>query len=169
MPPILHHPSPNYNARRSGFDRPHYIIVHYTGMESGAAALTRLCHPAAEVSAHYMIEEDGQIIHLVDETMRAWHAGKSLWNGIEDMNSASIGIELVNGGHDFLVNGQLPPYPDEQIQSLITLCIQIMQRWNIPIENILGHSDIAPGRKRDPGEHFPWPAVRAGISDSLKS
>ncbi len=160
---FISYPSPNFNERRSGFTQPEYIVLHYTGMESGAAALARLCDPAAEVSAHYVVEEDGRIFALVDETMRAWHAGQSLWNGVEDMNSASIGIEIVNGGHDFLVDGQLPPYPPAQIKAVAKLCRAICKRWNIPPTHIIGHSDIAPIRKRDPGEHFPWDEFQAMV------
>jgi len=121
-------------------------------MVSGKAALDRLRDPDAEVSAHYVVEEDGRVFSLVDETMRAWHAGRGEWAGIADVNSASIGIEIVNGGHDF----DLPEFPDVQIDAVIALCSDILSRHTIKPANIIGHSDLAPGRKADPGEKFPW-------------
>jgi N-acetylmuramoyl-L-alanine amidase len=142
-------PSPNHGPRGRA---PHSIILHYTGMATGTAALARLRDPASEVSAHYVVEEDGRIVQLVPEARRAWHAGESFWAGETDMNSASIGIEIVNGGHDFGV----PSYPDAQIDAVIALCRDIARRHRIPPQNILAHSDIAPGRKADPGEKFPW-------------
>ncbi|MGB3624576.1 MAG: N-acetylmuramoyl-L-alanine amidase, partial [Henriciella sp.] len=130
---------------------------HYTGMETGDAALERMCDAEASVSAHYMVREDGEIVALVDEDKRAWHAGVSSWQGDTDLNSRSIGIEIVNGGHDWLgPDSKLPPYPDAQIQAVITLSQGIIERWNIAQTRIVGHSDIAPRRKADPGEHFPW-------------
>ena len=128
------------------------VVLHYTGMQTAAAALERLCDPAAEVSAHYMIDEDGTVIRLVDEANRAWHAGRSCWRGITDINSASIGIELVNPGHEFGYR----PFPDVQMQALLPLLADIVKRHDIPRANVLGHSDIAPARKEDPGELFPW-------------
>jgi len=153
--------SPNFNDRRDG-KTPEYIILHYTDTLSTEEALDQyLCNPNAEVSAHYVIEKNGNILQLVEEEKRAWHAGKSEWRGETDMNSASIGIELVNPGHTY----GLEPFPDTQIESLITLCQAIMQRLNIPPENVLGHEDIAPGRKIDPGPLFPWEAlVEQGIA-----
>ncbi|MGP8233764.1 MAG: N-acetylmuramoyl-L-alanine amidase [Methylovirgula sp.] len=136
---------------------PRTIILHYTGMATGAAALERLRDPAAEVSAHYVVAEDGRIFQLVPEVRRAWHAGKSFWAGETDLNSASIGIEIINGGHDF----GSPPYPDVQIAALIALCRDIVRRHAIPARRILAHSDIAPGRKADPGELFPWAKLAA--------
>ncbi|MCI4661939.1 MAG: N-acetylmuramoyl-L-alanine amidase [Neomegalonema sp.] len=121
-------------------------------MQSAGAARDRLCQPEAQVSAHYLIEQDGAILAMVDEQARAWHAGRAMWQGIEDINSRSIGIELVNGGHDF---GQ-PPFPEAQMRALETLLRDLRARWQIPASNVLGHSDIAPGRKRDPGEKFDW-------------
>lgn len=151
---IIEAPSPNHNERRAPLDM---LVLHYTGMETGEAALTRMRDPAAEVSAHYMVGEDGVICRLVDESRRAWHAGVSNWAGEEDLNSRSIGIEIVNGGHDFpLADGTLPPYPAVQVAALISLIRAIRVRHAIPQTRILGHSDIAPDRKRDPGEHFPW-------------
>jgi N-acetylmuramoyl-L-alanine amidase len=148
-------PSPNHGAR--GERKPNAIILHYTGMPTGAAALVRLCDPASGVSAHYVVEEDGRIFQLVPEARRAWHAGESFWGGETDMNSASVGIEIVNGGHDF----GTPLYPDAQIDAVIALCRDIERRHKIKPARILAHSDIAPGRKADPGEHFPWAKLAA--------
>jgi N-acetylmuramoyl-L-alanine amidase len=128
------------------------VVLHYTGMRTAAEALERLCDPAAEVSAHYMIDEDGTVIRLVDEENRAWHAGRSSWREITDVNSASIGIELVNPGHEFGYR----PFPKPQIEALLPLLADIVKRRDIPRANVLGHSDIAPARKEDPGELFPW-------------
>lgn len=148
------HPSPNFNDRKHPIDM---LVLHYTGMKTGQEALDRMCDPAAEVSAHYMIWEDGRVMQLVGEDKRAWHAGVSSWKGEQDLNSRSIGIEIVNGGHDWPLPGDtLPPYPQVQIDSLIRLTHGILDRWNIPQTRIVGHSDIAPARKTDPGEHFPW-------------
>ena len=142
-------PSPNWNERKLPVTM---VVLHYTGMESGEAALDRLCDPAAEVSAHYMIDEDGTVTALVDEAKRAWHAGRSSWRGITDVNSASVGIELVNPGHEFGYR----PFPDAQIEALLPLLADIVKRHNIPRANVVGHSDVAPARKEDPGELFPW-------------
>ena len=154
--------SPNFNARREPVS---FLILHYTGMESGEAALERMCDPASEVSAHYMVWEDGRVTQLVGEDKRAWHAGLSSWQGLTDLNSRSVGIEIVNGGHDVpLADGTLPPYPRPQIHALIELCHGVTDRFDIHPMRVLGHSDIAPQRKRDPGEHFPWARMaRAGI------
>jgi N-acetylmuramoyl-L-alanine amidase len=153
--------SPNHGERK-GARRPDTIVLHYTGMETGAAALARLCEPTSEVSSHYVVEEDSTILQLVPEALRAWHAGKSYWAGERDLNSASIGIEIVNGGHDF----GLPAYPDAQIAAVIALCKDIAARHKILPSRILAHSDIAPGRKQDPGERFPWDALAAaGVGD----
>lgn len=154
--------SPNFNERKHALDM---LVLHYTGMATGEAALERMCDPEAEVSAHYMVWEDGRITQLVDEGKRAWHAGVSSWQGQQDLNSRSIGIEIVNGGHDFpLPDGSLPPYPRPQIHALLDLVHDILGRHDIPATRILGHSDIAPLRKQDPGEHFPWERLaRAGI------
>jgi N-acetylmuramoyl-L-alanine amidase len=145
-------PSPNFDARDLAVPL-QFIILHYTGMQSGEEALTRLCDPAAKVSAHYVIEEDGRVFQLVDERHRAWHAGKSCWRGITDINSASIGIELVNPGHQF----GYCAFPPEQINVLKTLLQDIIKRHKMqPATCVLAHADIAPGRKEDPGELFPW-------------
>jgi N-acetylmuramoyl-L-alanine amidase len=147
-------PSPNHNERRHPVT---LLVLHYTGMESGAAARARMQDPAAEVSAHFMVWEDGRITRLVPETRRAWHAGVSSWQGLDDLNSRSVGIEIVNGGHDYpLPGGALPPYPDVQIAAVIALSREIMAHHAIAQTGLVGHSDIAPSRKIDPGEHFPW-------------
>ena len=152
MADIIQYPSPNYGERREG-KQPNLLILHYTDMLTAKDALDRMCDPQAEVSAHYLIDEDGQIYQLVDEAKRAWHAGVSFWQGETDINSISIGIELANTGHS---NGPLKAFPKEQIDSLMTLSKSILKRHPISIENVIGHSDIAPGRKIDPGPLFPW-------------
>ncbi|MFT4096452.1 MAG: N-acetylmuramoyl-L-alanine amidase [Rhodoblastus sp.] len=148
--------SPNCGDRRgAGVDS---IVLHYTGMPTAEGALALLCDPASEVSCHYFVFEDGRIAQLVPEARRAWHAGRSSWFGETDMNSASIGIEIVNPGHD----GGLPQFPDAQIGAVIALCRDIAARRAIAPARILAHSDIAPGRKVDPGEKFPWARLAAG-------
>jgi N-acetylmuramoyl-L-alanine amidase len=146
---IRSHPSPSFNERKGDISM---IVLHYTGMESAEAALDRLCDPAIEVSAHYMIEEDGRILQLVDDEKRAWHAGVACWKGQRDVNSVSIGVEIVNGGHDY----GLPDFPELQIQSVMALVRRLMDAYGVLPENVVGHSDVAPGRKSDPGERFPW-------------
>ncbi len=128
------------------------LVIHYTGMQSARAALERLCDPAAEVSAHYLIDEGGDVFALVDEENRAWHAGLSSWRGEVNVNSRSIGIELVNPGHEFGYR----PYPSAQMAALADLAQGILARWPIPARNVVGHSDVAPRRKQDPGELFDW-------------
>ncbi|MEZ5947012.1 MAG: N-acetylmuramoyl-L-alanine amidase [Hyphomonas sp.] len=159
---IIASPSPNFDFRQYPVNM---LVLHYTGMESGHAALDRMCDPEAKVSSHYMVWEDGRIDQLVAEDRRAWHAGVSRWQGDQDLNSRSIGIEIVNGGHDFpLADGSLPPFPLPQIQALIALIRKILADHDIPATRIVGHSDIAPDRKQDPGEHFPWQMLaQAGI------
>jgi len=149
-------PSPNHGERRDG-RTPDCVILHYTGMASGEAALERLCDPAAEVSCHYVVWEDGRIDQLVAENRRAWHAGASRWKGARDINSRSIGVELVNPGH---VGGAPAPYPVAQIEAAAALCRDVGGRHAIEPERVLAHSDIAPGRKIDPGEAFPWERLR---------
>jgi N-acetylmuramoyl-L-alanine amidase len=146
---ILSAPSPNFDARVAP---PDMIILHYTGMVDGPSALARLADPQAKVSAHYLVEEDGRVFALVPEARRAWHAGKSFWRGRTDINAASVGVEIVNPGHELGYR----PFPEAQIAALIELVADIRSRWTIPDERILGHSDIAPDRKTDPGELFPW-------------
>jgi len=156
---IKERPSPNFDHRPAG-RRVEMLILHYTGMTSAAAALDRLCDPAAKVSAHYMIEEDGTVWRLVPEAMRAWHAGVAFWRGERDINGLSIGIELVNPGHEFGYR----PFPEPQMAALETLARDILARHPIPPDQVLGHSDVAPSRKLDPGELFDWPRLaRAGI------
>jgi N-acetylmuramoyl-L-alanine amidase len=150
-------PSPNHNARR--VPRPDMLILHYTGMDSGAAALARLRDPLSEVSAHYLVFEDGGIVQMVPEARRAWHAGAGSWKGADDVNSRSVGIEIVHPGH--APDGGLPPYPEAQLDAVIALCRDILARWPIPPERVLAHSDIAPERKEDPGETFPWDRLAA--------
>ena len=145
------HPSPNHDERRDG-RRPDIVILHYTGMESAAAALERLRDPAWKVSSHYLVLENGRVLQLVPESRRAWHAGAGAWAGSTDINTRSIGIEIVNGGHEH----GLPPYPNPQIAAVGELTLDVAARWQIPPRRILAHSDIAPDRKEDPGEHFPW-------------
>lgn len=156
---LLHSPSPNFDDRDR--DQPvDMLVIHYTGMESGQAALDRLCDPAAQVSAHYLIEEDGRTFQLVALDKRAWHAGVSYWRGSTNINARSIGIELVNPGHEFGYRR----FPELQFQSLLTLCKAIMEDHNIPPINVVGHSDVAPRRKEDPGEKFDWARLAvAGI------
>jgi N-acetylmuramoyl-L-alanine amidase len=144
-------PSPNHGERRS--DRqPDMLILHYTGMPDARGALEWLCNPVSEVSAHYFVFEDGRVAQLVPEARRAWHAGAGSWNQDRDINSCSIGVEIANPGHD----GGLPPFPDAQIAAVIALARDIVARWAIPPDRVLAHSDVAPGRKQDPGERFPW-------------
>jgi N-acetylmuramoyl-L-alanine amidase len=146
---IIETPSPNFDERALPVS---IIVLHYTGMPTAQAAIDRLRDPAAKVSAHYLVAEDGQILRMVGEDKRAWHAGKSLWRGIEDVNSASVGIEIVNPGHEFGYR----PFMEEQIDALIPLVAEIKDRHGITRGNVVGHSDIAPTRKQDPGELFPW-------------
>lgn len=144
-------PSANYGERRNN-RAPDMIVLHYTGMEDAEGALTRLCKAGTEVSAHYVVLEDGRIVQLVSEHRRAWHAGSSFWAGETDINSCSIGVEIVNGGHDW----GYPDFPSRQIAAVIALCRGIMLRRGIARPRVLAHSDIAPDRKKDPGEKFPW-------------
>lgn len=146
---VIDCPSPNFDARGLPISM---LVLHYTGMADAASAIARLTDADAEVSAHYLVAEDGQILRMVDEEKRAWHAGRSFWRGITDINSASIGIEIVNPGHEFGYR----PFPDEQIDALIPLVAAIVKRHGITRGNVVGHSDIAPARKQDPGELFPW-------------
>jgi N-acetylmuramoyl-L-alanine amidase len=149
-------PSPNYSERRDG-GRPELLILHYTGMPDENAALEWLCNPASEVSSHYLIFEDGQVAQLVPEGRRAWHAGVASWQGYSDINSFSIGIEIANPGH----GGGLPPFPPPQVTSVLALARDIVTRWSIRPDRVLAHSDVAPGRKQDPGERFPWARLHA--------
>lgn len=151
-------PSPNLGPRRGGV-RPSLIVLHYTNMPSCAGALARLCDPAAEVSAHYLIGPDGALWALVPESLRAWHAGVSSWAGADDVNSRSIGIELAHPGHD--AAGGCADFPEAQMTALEALLTALLARWSIPPEGVLAHSDVAPGRKIDPGERFDWARLAA--------
>ena len=142
-------PSPNFDQRTT---LPDMLVLHYTGMETGESAIARLRDPEAKVSAHWVVEEDGRLFKLVDEERRAWHAGKSFWKGETDINNRSIGIEIVNPGHEFGYRD----FPDAQIETVIALVADIRSRWSIEHARIVGHSDVAPMRKEDPGERFPW-------------
>lgn len=142
-------PSPNFDERTLPVTM---LVLHYTGMEDAPSAISWLANPESKVSAHYVVTEDGQVIAMVDEASRAWHAGRSHWRGITDVNSASIGIEIVNPGHEFGYR----PFPEEQMSALIPLVSDIVDRHGIARANVVGHSDIAPARKKDPGELFDW-------------
>lgn len=142
-------PSPNFDERALPVSM---LVLHYTGMPDAASALAWLSDPQSKVSAHYVVTEDGQVVRMVDEAKRAWHAGKSWWRGTRDVNSASIGIEIVNPGHEWGYR----PFPDTQMDALIPLVHDLVQRHRITRGNVVGHSDIAPARKQDPGELFPW-------------
>ena len=146
---LIDAPSPNFDARKAV---PDCVVLHYTGMETGEAALARLCDPEAKVSAHYMVEEDGRVFRLVPEERRAWHAGAAFWKGERNINGVSIGVEIVNPGHEFGYR----PFPDAQVEAVIALVGDIRTRWQIDNGRIVGHSDVAPERKDDPGELFPW-------------
>jgi len=148
---ILKRPSPNVNDRPAG-TAIDMVILHYTGMKTGAAALDRLCDPDARVSAHYLVEEDGNIWQMVEDSQRAWHAGLSHWSGATDINDRSIGIEIVNPGHEFGYR----TFPDAQMRAVEALLAQIIERHQISPARVVGHSDIAPTRKQDPGELFNW-------------
>ncbi|MGZ8348344.1 MAG: N-acetylmuramoyl-L-alanine amidase, partial [Allosphingosinicella sp.] len=154
MDELIDCPSPNFDDR----DQPVSIVVlHYTGMADAASAIDRLRDPEARVSCHYLIAEDGQVLRMVAEDKRAWHAGRSYWRGMHSLNAASIGIEIVNPGHEF---GYVPFTP-QQMDSLVPLLAGIVRRHQVPRANVVGHSDIAPARKQDPGELFDW-ALLAG-------
>ena len=146
---LIEAPSPNFDVRRSP---PDMLVLHYTGMKTGEEALARLRDPAAKVSSHYLVEEDGRIFRLVPEERRAWHAGVSFWQGDRDCNAASVGIEIVNPGHEFGYHR----FPAPQIRAVTALVADVRSRWTIPDDRIVGHSDVAPDRKEDPGELFPW-------------
>lgn len=153
---MLWHPSPNFGPRRDGL-KPNLVVLHFTQMKSAQSALDRLCSPEAEVSAHYLIGRDGTVWQLVDEEMRAWHAGAGEWCGVDDINSRSIGIELDNDGES--------PFSAPLMLSLETLLPGILERWNIPKHGVIAHSDFAPARKVDPGPRFDWQRLaRLGLS-----
>ncbi|AOF91141.1 N-acetylmuramoyl-L-alanine amidase [Sinorhizobium sp. RAC02] len=149
-------PSPNFGERAGGRE-PDIILLHYTGMETADGALKWLRAPESQVSCHYFVHEDGRVEQLVREADRAWHAGKSLWKGEADINSASIGVEIANAGHP----GGLPDFPEAQVNAVVELCLDCGRRWKITPERVLAHSDVAPIRKVDPGEKFPWNRLHA--------
>ncbi|WP_374943653.1 N-acetylmuramoyl-L-alanine amidase [Sphingomonas sp.] len=152
MATIIDAPSPNFDDRNAAVSM---IVLHYTGMRDAQSAIDRLRDPAAKVSCHYLVDEDGRILRLVAESKRAWHAGRSHWREIDDCNAASIGIEIVNPGHEFGYR----PFPAAQMSALIPLVAEIKDRHQVTRGNVVGHSDIAPTRKRDPGELFDWHAL----------
>ncbi len=153
---LVERPSPNHDARPDGASIS-ILVLHYTDMPSAEAALGRLCDPLAEVSAHYLIDEDGTVVRLVAEARRAWHAGKSRWRGVEGVNAVSLGIELANPGHSHGYRA----FPPAQMTALAALARDLMARHSIPPRNVVGHSDIAPERKLDPGELFDWRGLAA--------
>lgn len=156
---IAERPSPNHGERKAGLT-PSLIVLHYTAMQTAEAALARLCDPDAEVSAHYLISNKGQITRLVPDDRRAWHAGAGSWAGQDDINSRSIGIELDNRGTH--------PFPEPQMAALESLLRALMKRWQIPSAGVIGHSDMAPGRKIDPGPHFDWTRLeRQGLAPKV--
>jgi len=150
-------PSPNHKER-VGHGLPDMIVLHYTGMATAAGALERLCSlETPQVSSHYLVYEDGRILQLVPEARRAQHAGVSSWEGETDINSRSVGIEIVNPGHDL----GYPDFPDVQIEAVIALCRDILRRRPMRADRVVAHSDVAPSRKQDPGEKFPWARLHA--------
>ena len=146
---IVEAPSPNFDERDQSVSM---VVLHYTGMADGPSALARLRDPEAKVSAHYVVDEDGRVLRLVPEDKRAWHAGRSYWRGVTDVNGCSVGIELVNPGHEFGYR----PFAVPQMDALLPLLAGIVRRHNVPPANVVGHSDVAPARKQDPGELFDW-------------
>jgi N-acetylmuramoyl-L-alanine amidase len=150
--PLIDLPSPNFDERPGGPSDIDMLILHYTGMQTGQAAIDRLRDPAAKVSSHYVVEEDGRIFRLVEEHLRAFHAGISYWRGRHTLNGVCIGIEIVNPGHEWGYR----PFPALQMDAVTTLCLDILRRHTIPACHVVGHSDVAPNRKQDPGELFDW-------------
>ena len=141
--PVEVRPSPSFGERR-----PSYVVLHHTSNRDAARAVVTLTRQSSGVSAHYLVARDGRIVYMVDERLRAWHSGESYWGGNRDINSASIGIEIDNDGAE--------PYPEPQIEALLALLADLKARWSIPAANFVGHGDVAPGRKVDPGANFPW-------------
>jgi N-acetylmuramoyl-L-alanine amidase len=157
-------PSPNFGERKDG-RRPDMILLHYTGMPDANAALHHLCSASSQVSAHYFVFEDGRVAQMVPEGKRAWHAGASSWAGETDINSCSIGIEIANPGHDFIYRD----FPKRQIAAVTALCRGILTRNAVPPARVLAHSDVAPARKQDPGEKFPWRTLfDSGVGNWVK-
>lgn len=161
LPPRRSFSSPNHGERKNG-KTPNALILHYTGIATVEAAVALLCDPASEVSAHYVVTPQGEILSLVAEERRAWHAGRGSWAGETDMNDVSIGVEIAHAGHR---DGRAAyPYPGAQIEAVVALCKEIAGRWPIPPQRVLAHSDAAPDRKIDPGEFFPWARLaQAGV------
>jgi N-acetylmuramoyl-L-alanine amidase len=158
MDGIVDAPSPNFDERALPVSM---LVLHYTGMEDSASAVARLRDREAKVSAHYLVDEDGRVLRMVEEEKRAWHAGRAFWRGLTDINSASIGIEIVNPGHEFGYR----PFPGPQMDSLIPLVADIVARHRIRPPYVVGHSDVAPARKLDPGELFDWARLaRLGLA-----
>jgi N-acetylmuramoyl-L-alanine amidase len=158
MDGIVDAPSPNFDERALPVSM---LVLHYTGMEDSASAVARLRDSEAKVSAHYLVDEDGRVLRMVDEEKRAWHAGRAFWRGLTDINSASIGIEIVNPGHEFGYR----PFPEPQMGSLMPLVADIVARHRIRPPYVVGHSDVAPARKLDPGELFDWARLaRLGLA-----
>lgn len=154
-------PSPNFGERTLPVSM---LVLHYTGMKTGASAIDWLANPESKVSAHYVVDEDGQLVHMVREEQRAQHAGLSHWRGITDVNSASIGIEIVNPGHEFGYR----PFPEEQMDTVTQLVAEIVRTYRIEPRNVVGHSDVAPARKQDPGELFDWERLaKLGLAVAL--
>jgi N-acetylmuramoyl-L-alanine amidase len=144
--------SPNFDKLRRSRKSVKIIVIHYTGMQSARESLVRLCNPKSKVSSHYLIKKNGQIYRLIPDNRVAWHAGKSFWGKHKNLNKNSIGIELVNKGHQFGYTS----FPKKQLSSLTWVCTQLIKKYKIKKKNIVGHSDVAPLRKKDPGEKFPW-------------
>ncbi len=156
---IIERVSPNCDDRQAGMPID-MLILHYTGMQSAQAAIDRLCDPAARVSSHYVVDEDGAILRLVPEEKRAWHAGISCWRGHRDLNGRSVGIEIVNPGHEWGYRA----FPALQMAAVCDLCLAILSCHPIPARNVVAHSDVAPDRKEDPGERFDWQGLaRNGV------
>ena len=144
--------SPNFNSKKRKFKQIKFIVFHYTGMKKESEAISRLTNIQSQVSCHYLIKKNGEIIAMVPETYIAWHAGKSSWRNCKSLNKNSIGIEITNSGHEF----KYKKFTEKQINTLLKLSRYLIKKYNINLKNILGHSDIAPERKKDPGENFPW-------------
>ncbi len=154
----IDNPSPNHDERQTSIDM---VVLHYTGMLTGKEAVDRLCDEAARVSAHYVVEEDGLVFSLVPEERRAWHAGVSHWQGLDGVNDVSVGIEIVNPGHEWGYRA----FPTLQMDAVLQLVAEICDRWQVPPTRVIGHSDVAPERKEDPGEFFPWQRLaEAGLA-----
>ena len=154
---IVELPSPNVGERPGGAASIDVLMLHYTGMRTAQAAIDRLRDPAAQVSSHYVVDEDGAVVRLVPEISRAQHAGISYWRGVRGLNDTSIGIEIVNPGHEWGYR----PFPPVQMSAVRDLCLAILSRHAIPARNVVGHSDVAPNRKQDPGELFDWRGLAA--------